>query len=218
MNALVPNRLLFNFEFPLHYLCNAPALDGRASAWSDEFLLPTLGEIDGRKEFADVWAGWNESGLYIACRVTGRKSALRCDPRSFWTGDNLRLCTDMRDARSAKRATRFCRQFYFLPTGGGPRKDQPVAGVNPFQRAKEPAPRIDAQRLLVASRITRDGYTLEAHVPAECLSGFDPAEHPRIGFYYILEDMDLGQQYLTIGDDLYWYVDPSTWATTVLTK
>ena len=46
----------------------------------------------------------------------------------------------------------------------------------------------------------------------------DPEEHPRIGFYYIVEDREYGQQYLTIGDDLYWYVDPSTWATAVLRK
>ena len=72
--------------------------------------------------------------------------------------------------------------------------------------------------MAVASNITKSGYTLEAHIPADCLSGFDPAEHPRIGFYYILEDRDHGQQYLTIGDDLYWYVDPSTWATAVLRK
>ena len=59
---------------------------------------------------------------------------------------------------------------------------------------------------------------MDAHLPAACLSGFDPDEHPRIGFYYMLEDREHGQQYLTVGDDLYWYVDPSTWATAVLTR
>jgi hypothetical protein len=34
----------------------------------------------------------------------------------------------------------------------------------------------------------------------------------------MLEDGDHGQQYLTVGDDLYWYVDPSTWATAVLQR
>ena len=48
--------------------------------------------------------------------------------------------------------------------------------------------------------------------------GFDPVEHPRIGFYYMLEDRDHGQQFLTVGDNLYWYVDPSTWATVVLAR
>jgi len=218
VTALVPNRSLFAPEFPLRYLRRPPPLDGAAATWSNEFLLPKLGEIDHRPDFADVWAGWNESGLYLACRVTEKRKPLRCDPKSFWTGDNLRLCIDTRDARTVKRATRFCQQFYFLPTGGGRRKDEPVAGVNKFQRAKEDAPPIDASRLIVAARVTPTMCALEAHVPADCLSGFDPAEHPRIGFYYMLEDGDHGQQYLTVGDDLLWCVDPSTWATAVLAR
>ena len=218
MTRLIPNRFLFDFEFPLAYRATPPVIDGDVADWSDAELLPKFGELDDRPEFADVWACWHETGLYVACRVTGKETPLRCDPQAFWTGDNLRLCTDMRDARSVKRATRFCQQFFFLPTGGGQKKNKPVAGVNKIQRAKEDAPPIPVERLAVASQCTPSGYTLEAHIPADCLSGFDPAEHARIGFYYILEDADHGQQYLTVGDDLLWYVDPSTWATAVLRR
>ncbi len=216
MMTLVPNRFLFDFEFPLHYRSVLPVIDGDLEDWTNDDLLPGLAELDGREEFADVWACWNESGISIACRVTGKRQPLRCDPRTFWKSDNLRLCTDMRDARSNKRATRFCQQFYFLPTGGGKRGNAAAAGVSKLKRAREDAPLIPSARIRVASCVTRSGYTLEAHIPVECLSGFDPVEHPRIGFYYILEDRDHGQQYLTVGDDLYWYVDPSTWATAVL--
>ncbi|MGB2986362.1 MAG: hypothetical protein WBE26_10810, partial [Phycisphaerae bacterium] len=218
VTALIPNRFLFHFEFPLHYRSRPPVIDGHVDDWTDDDLLPKLGELDGLGEFADVWVCWNEAGLWVACRVVDKRQPLRCDPRTFWTGDNLRLCTDMRDARANKRATRFCQQFYFLPTGGGLTKKEPVAGVNKIRRAREDAPPIPAGRIAVASHVTGTGYTLEAYVPAECLSGFDPTEHPRIGFYYMLEDGDHGQQYLTVGDDLYWYVDPSTWATAVLRR
>ncbi|MHC4063426.1 MAG: hypothetical protein ACYSUI_02840, partial [Planctomycetota bacterium] len=80
------------------------------------------------------------------------------------------------------------------------------------------APTAPPERIRVGARITADGYTMDAHLPADCLSGFDPVEHPRIGFYYILEDHEHGQQFLTVGDDLYWYVDPSTWATAELKR
>jgi hypothetical protein len=193
-----------------------PPIDGKLTGWSDAELVPKLGAMDAATDFADVWACWNESGLAVACRVEGKRRPLHCDPMAFWTGDNLRLCTDMRDARNNKRATRFCQQFYFLPTGGGAGGRQPVAGTNRFKRAIEHAPAFPEQTLRVASTVTRAGYSLEAFIPADCLSGLDPAEHPRIGFYYILEDGELGQQYLTVGDDLDWYVDPSTWATAVL--
>lgn len=216
MTGLIPNRFLFSFEFPLHYRSDPPVVDGDLADWADAEMLPKLGEIDGQRDFADVRACWNETGLYLACRVTDKHRPLRCDPRRFWLGDNLRVCTDMRDARTVKRATRFCQQFYFLPTGGGANKKAPVAGVSKIQRAREDAPAIHADRIAVASHVTPTGYTLEAHLPAECLSGFDPVEHPRIGLYYMLQDGDHGQQYLTVGDDLYWHVDPSTWPTAVL--
>lgn len=71
---------------------------------------------------------------------------------------------------------------------------------------------MNAERLRVAAEVNAKSYRLEAFIPAECMTGFEPREHPRIGLYYMLEDADHGQQYLTVGDDLLWYADPSTWA------
>jgi len=218
VTGLIPNRFLFDFEFPLRYRAAIPTMDGRLAGWSDEERLPNFGSLDGRPSFADVWACWSETGLALAVRVAGKRRALQCDAKKYWTGDNIRLCTDMRDARSNKRATRFCQQFFFLPTGGGGRRTQPVAGVGQFQRARENAPSVPAERIQVTSAINPGGYALEAFIPAACLSGFDPVEHGRIGFYYIVEDRERGSQYLTVGDDLYWNVDPSTWATAVLAR
>lgn len=218
MKALVPNRFLFSIEFALAHRDRMPAIDGTLSGWSDAEMLPKLGELDGRRDFADLWACWNETGLAVACRVGDKKKPLRCDPAAYWKGDNLRLCTDMRDARNVRRATRYCQQLFFLPTGGGGRRDHAVAGVGKFQRAREDAPAVPVERIRVASSVSRTGYALEACIPADCLVGFDPNEHPRIGFYFILEDGDHGQQYLTVGDELLWNADPSTWATAVLKK
>ncbi len=218
MTKLVPNRFLFDFEFPLRYRAQAPRLTGGLGDWSDAYLLPDLGVIDGAASFGDVWACWNESGIAIACRVAGKRRRPQCDVKEFWKGDNLRLCTDMRDTRNIKRASRHCQQFYFLPSGGGKKRAAPVAGANPLQRARAAAPAVSPEQLSIAARVEADGYQLEAHISAEALAGFEPQEHPRIGFYYMLEDGELGQQHLTVGDDLYWHIDPSTWATAVLTR
>lgn len=218
VTGLIPNRFLFSFEFPLRYRATLPKVTGGAENWSAAERLPRLGAIDGAPDFAEVWACWNESGLAVACRVEGKRKPPVCDPQSYWTGDNLRLCTDMRDARANKRATRYCQQFYFLPRGGGRGGNDPVAGVAKIARAREDAPAVPAERLEVQARVWRGGYSLEAVIPAECLSGFHPEDHPRIGFYYMLEDLERGQQFLTVGDDLNWYVDPSTWATAVLAR
>ena len=216
MNTIVPTRLLFDFEFSLAYRGSPPAIDGSLDGWTDAERLPLLGELDGGADFAEVWACWNEDGLFFACSVEGKRRPLRCNPAEFWHGDNIRLCTDMRDARSNKRATRTCRQFFLPPTGGGSEGKEAIAGVNKFRRAREDAPPVDTSQIRIESCIRATDYCLEAHIPRSCLSGFDPAEHGRIGFYYIIEDRDLGQQFLTVGDEYQWYIDPSTWATAVL--
>ena len=239
MNELIPNRLLFNFAFPLRHRAEPPLIDGSLTGWTDHELLPKLSQLEDRDPHANVWCCWNDSGLYIATEVKNKKKTLRCDPKLFWKSDNLRLCTDMRDARRNKRATRYCQQFFFLPTGGGEKKNEPIAGSAKIHRAREDAPLYSsstkahdssetkahglypvgsAVHLQVASQVSETGYTLEARIPAACLVGFDPAQHRRIGFYYMLEDRDHPQQFLTAGDEFNWHIDPSTWATAILDR
>ena len=217
MSVLVPNRSLFRFEFPLRYR-SSTMIDGKVDDWSDDFLLPDFGELDAEASFGRIWLAWNETGLFIACRVAGRQVPFQCDPKEFHKGDNLRLCTDMRDTRDIKRASRYCQQFYFLPAGGGKRREDPVAGATRLQRASAHAPLPPPGAIRVAGERKENVYTIEGHVPAEVLVGFDPDEHRRIGIFTILEDVEFGQQPLTVGDDLNWHIDPSTWATGVLTR
>lgn len=216
MSQLLPNRLLFRFELPIHRFKRAPKIDGRLDDWDDRYRLPPLGGIDDASEWGDVYVGWSEAGLFVACRVTDKSSPLRCDPKRFWKGDNLRIMTDMRDTRNIHRASRFCQHFYFLPAGGGRDGEDPLAASAKVSRANENAPVIGPGRISVACEVTSTGYSLEAHIPADCLAGFDPLDNPRIGLYTMLEDGDHGQQYLTVGDDMPWWVDPSLWATGVL--
>ncbi|MFQ5462119.1 MAG: hypothetical protein ACE5E5_05770 [Phycisphaerae bacterium] len=218
MSTLVPNRWLFSLEFPIAYRTRPPKLDGTARGWAAKERLPKLGSMDGATDFADVWACWHESGVYLAVKVTGKRKPLQCDPTRYWDGDNVRLCIDTRDARTNRRATRFCRQFYFLPRGGGKNGKAPVAGVGTIQRAMAEGPPVPDGALAIASSISKGGYFLKAHVSAEALHGFDPDEHPRIGFYLMVEDAELGQQFPTVGDDLSWHLDPSTWPTAVLSR
>ncbi|MCP4593830.1 MAG: hypothetical protein GY842_24110 [bacterium] len=213
---LVPTRFLFDFEFPLRYRPQAPRITGDLADWTEEELLPPLCRLDGTEPFAPVYACWNEAGLYVATEVRGKTQPLNCVPTRYWKSDHLRLCLDMRDTRTIKRASRYCRQFYIMPTGGGPQGDRPIAEAVQFRRARAHAPDADSRQIQLGAQLGHDGYRMEAQFPADTLPGFDPEEHSRIGLYYILEDRDHGQQYLTVGDDLKWYVDPSTWATAVL--
>lgn len=218
MSITIPNRFLFKFEFPIRHAKSAPKINGTLEGWPEDWKLPPLHTVDGEAGFATVYAAWNEEGLYIGGRVEGKRRPLQCDPEKFWKSDNIRVMTDMRDTRNIRRATRFCRQFYLMPAGGGRDGRKADAGVEKVHRATDDAPIPKSVAIPVASDVERTGYTLTACLPADILNGFNPVENPRIGLLIVVEDTELGQQSLTIGDDLNWFIDPSTWPTAVLTR
>ena len=45
----------------------------------------------------------------------------------------------------------------------------------------------------------KGGYRIEAFLPAAVLNGFDPEEHPRLGFYYVVRDAERGEQTPGVG-------------------
>ncbi len=216
--SLVPNRFLFRFELPIHRWPGPVRIDGDLSKWDSRYQLPALHTLDARRTLGDVYLAWCDDGLLVAAEVRGKRLPPQCDPLRFRKSDHLRLMTDLRDAREIRRATRFCQQFYFMPAGGPPGGRSPAAGGAHIARATADAPLAQPGDLTIAARIGRGGWSVEAHIPARALAGFDPAENPRIGFYYILEDRELGQQALTVEDDLNWWMDPATWATGVLVE
>lgn len=211
-------RAFFQFELPLHFLARPPRIDGDLRDWPQECLLPPLIELEDQDAFADVYWGWNDDGLFFACHVHDCKGPPRADADAWWKNDGVRICVDTRDARDVKRATRFCHFFYVLPVGGGPGRKAPRVGIHKMSRAKEPPPRCDLSLIKAAAHIERSAYQLEVFIPAACLNGWDPAEHPRIGIFYKIKDAARGGQHLTVDDELGWNADPSTWATGVLTR
>ncbi len=59
---------------------------------------------------------------------------------------------------------------------------------------------------------TAHGYIVEAFLPATVLNGFDPEQNPRLGFYYVVKDTELGEQVLSVGADFPYWEDPSLWS------
>jgi hypothetical protein len=218
MIEMLPRRAFFRFEIPLHYHGGVPLIDGNVRKWDQRYLVPPLVELEDEEPFADVYWAWNESGLFLAFDVPNRRGALECDTGQWWKKDGLRICVDTRDARDIKRATRFCHFFYVLPAGGGPNRKRPVVGLHRMSRAKEPPPTVDTSQIKLGVHTDRHGYAVEVAIPATCLHGWNPAEHPRIGIFYKVKDLHHGSQHLTVNDELGWNVDPSTWATGVLLR
>lgn len=215
MLDILPKRAFLRFELPILRRAAFPVVDANIDKWEPRYLLPPLVELEGQRPIADVYLAWNEDGLLAAFDVPGRRGPLRCRLDEWWKGDGVRLCIDTRDTRDNRRATQYCHFFYALPTSPSGR---PVVGVHRMSQAREFSPPGDVRRIRIASRIAHDRYSLELFIPADCLHGWDPLEHPRIGLFYKVKDTTLGQQHLTVTDELGWNIDPSTWATGVLAR
>ncbi len=210
-NALLASTFLFRFSTACYYrpkLWTEPTLK-----LSDKHVLPSFSELEGRKLFADVRAAWSEEGMALAVQVAGKAQAPWCRSTRMEDSDGLQVWIDTRDAHNVHRANRFCHRFQFLPSGGGPRLDEPVAALFPIHRAKESPKPIDPKLLRVRSRTLGDGYQLEVLIPATTLTGFAPADHPRLGFTYAVVDRELGWQTFSVGPEFPFVEDPSLWGT-----
>ncbi len=55
-------------------------------------------------------------------------------------------------------------------------------------------------------------------MPAAALTGFQPDDHPRLGFTYWLFDREQGEQTFAASSEFPFAVDPSLWGTLELVR
>ncbi len=206
---LLAPTFLFRFSAPCHYHNDLWPSGGLTL--DESRRLPSFGELEGRPIFADVRGAWSEKGLSFWVQVTGKRQMPWCRDSRLDDSDGLSVWIDTRNTKDIHRASRFCHRFVFLPSGAGRRMDEPVAAPLPINRAKEHPKPPSATALQVRSASRVGGYVLEAHIAATALTGFDPDEHPRLGFAYAVIDREMGWQTFTVGPEFPFVEDPSLW-------
>jgi hypothetical protein len=220
-NTLLAPRYLFRFAVPVlrrdpiwqsgrveldesHRLLNLAALDG--------------GTADREPSFADVRMAWSPDGLLFNVRVAGKKQPPWCREGRLEDSDGLQVWIDTRATLNIHRASRYCHRYVFLPAGGGRGGQEPLADQLLINRARENARPIRPRELQVASTLTKSGYWLAAFVPAVALAGYDPHQHPQIGFTYAVYDRELGMQTFATGPAFPFDEDPTCWASVELVE
>jgi hypothetical protein len=208
--SLLPPRQFFRFSVDVarHDGLDSP----KGFALDESYALPSLGELDGRPEFAQVRMAWSPAGLAWQVTVEGKKQPPWCRDSRLDDSDGLQVWVDTRATLNVHRASRFCHRFIFLPRGGGSGSDQPMADQLLINRARENARPVRPRELVARSKITASGYTLWAFAPAGALGGYDPAQQPRLGFTYALLDRERGLQTFSVGPEFPYEEDPSCWA------
>jgi hypothetical protein len=211
--GLLPHRFLFRYSFPVRYERKLPRPGKKLLDLPAECELADLGGLDGTAPFATLRLGWNERGLGIEVAVQGKSGPPRGNLQSLDQSEGVRLFLDTRDTHNIHRASRYCLQFVLLPAGGGTDGQEPCIAQVTIPRAREEAPRADLTPVQLKATISATGYRLEAWLPAEVLYGFDPEAQPRLGFYYQIRDLELGDQVLTVSEDFPFTIYPSLWST-----
>jgi hypothetical protein len=213
VSSLLPHRFLFRYCLPVRYDRKLPRSGKKLLDLAPEFALAEFSALDAVTPFGELRVAWNERGLGLAVGVKGKNRPPECPVQAPEAGDGLRLFIDTRNTQSIHRASRYCQQFCLFPTRGGPTGSAPWAVQVPILRAREEAPRANVSDIRLAAAVSKTGYVLEAWLPAGVLYGYDPEAQPRLGFYYALRDAELGEQFLTVGPEFPFAIDPSLWST-----
>jgi hypothetical protein len=215
VTAVVPHAFLFRYSFPIRRADNLPRKQGPLLDLSEDYLLPDLGALQEQSRFAALRMAWSAGGIGFRVDVRGKRDKPLCRAAIPEESDGLQVWIDTRNTQSIHRASRFCHHFCALPAGEGRRGDAWAVQL-PIARAREEAPLARPGQLPVRADLQRDGYILELWLPADCLTGFGPESYPRLGFYVLVRDSELGEQYLTVGREFPFASDPSLWSTAEL--
>lgn len=214
MTRLLTPTFLFRFSAPCAYRAEAV----EPIRLTERDALPAFAALDGQPPLAEVRAAWSERGLAFTVEVRGKQQHPWCRESQPDSSDGVRLWIDTRDTHNVHRATRFCHQFVFLPAGRGPNLDEPVAEQLAIHRARDQARAVPPGVLAARKERRRGGYVLDLFVPGQALTGWDPAEHRKLGFTYAVLDRELGEQVFVGSAELPYREDPSLWGTLELER
>ena len=213
MSHAVPPAFLFRWAFPVPQCLD---LSGERIAnlmGNSAQRLPDLSELTGQKSFAEVSCGWNPQGFGVAASVRGKSGEYKFDPLRALDSDGLQVWIDTRCTQNVHRATRFCHHFCILPGNGHAKTSRPLVMQVPLAQAREASKGDTTAAISVAARFVEGGYDLAAWFPAGALTGYEPLNHPRLGFYAAVKDAELGEQPLIVGREFPFDFDPSLWQT-----
>lgn len=173
-----------------------------------KYLLPDMGDLLSEEIFADVFLGWHEEGIFV--RMGVNKPFEEAIYPKYEQGDAIELFFDTRDLKEAGFPTRFCHHFLILP--------QEVQGVRALEltrfRSEDSHPLCAPASLQIHTENTPRSFTVDIHIPAEILQGYDPRSFDRLGFTYCIHRPKKASQHFAVSSH---YVSvpqhPSLWAT-----
>ena len=106
----------------------------------------------------------------------------------------------------------------FCPPAAACGRLEPIAEMLLINRARENPKPVRPGTLAVVNKKQPNGYRLDIRIPEAALTGFDPAEHPRLGFHWAVIDREIGELTFCCPPGLPYREDPSVWGTLELIR
>jgi len=212
--SLIDPTALFRFEVRL--LRAEPKWTSRGFKLPEAYRLPSFGALSGGPIFADLRMGWAPEGIGFDLRVAGKRQLPWCRETRLDESDGLHVWLDTRNSPNIHRATQHCHRFLWLPSGGGPRREKPVATMVGIHRARTNPKPASPQSLQIHVAPRHDGYEMSGWIASDALTGYDPLDQSQLGFYYLVTDRELGWQAFSLNPELPVAEDPSLWGEAAL--
>ena len=208
---IVPPSFLFQYQLFIPRMDDLPRKKGRRLQLPDTARVFVPATMNQGAAGLDVRLAWNPDGLGMELILQGKKQELSGRRHDLKHSDHVLVFIDTRHTANVHRATQFCTSMQILPSDEAA-DDGPTVQFVDIAQQRGTHREQDAKKVVVAVESVNDGYRLELWIPAAQIPGF--AETPEIGhlgFYVVVEDTELGQLPLSIGEDFPVALDPSTW-------
>lgn len=200
---------------PIHFFSIGADLDffegKKGDRLPSKYLLPDLtSHFYEESPFADVSAGWNEKGIFIAVTTAIVFNAPQFP--NVRDGDSIELFFDTRDVKNGP-ITKFCHHFCFLAEPHGSNGESVQALEMTKFRGDDSHPIAPPELLFVTTEKRGKETEIRIFIPKEVLWGYDPAAFNRLGFTYRINRANDSPQFFSqAGLEVSIEQYPSYWA------
>ena len=208
---IVPPSFLFQYQLSVPRVDGLPKKKGKSLQLPDTARVFVPSSLNEGTAGLELKLGWNPDGLAIEIAVRGKKEETAGRRHDLKNSDVVYVFLDTRHTANVHSATEFCTALLILPSDEAA-DDKPTVQFVEIAQQRGTRREPDAKRVMVNIQNQSDGYLLNLWIPAAQMPGFDQIEEiGHLGFYIVVEDTELGQLPLSIGDDFPVAHDPSTW-------
>jgi GH18 family chitinase len=203
-------------------------IDGNLDDWSGDptFILNDKSQLAYKLSSSSwagpddlsgqVWAGWDESGLYFAINVVDDVHVQTYADENLWHGDYVEWQFDTQLEKDRDRKSMNSDDYQIGVSAGDFGSVPPIAYA--WFNGPDAAGVMDIQQAQVK---TENGYILEVFFPIELLKGITLADKAVFGMNVSLSDADdasLGQKAMLSTSPTRTYADPTTFGAITLVK